>query len=453
VVSGSLIDALTASQPAPGSRVLVAVSGGVDSMVLLYLLSGIAAKLDLSLGVAHVDHQIRSSSHVDADFVRNACADLGLPFHLRTVNVPKLAAACGASLELAGRNARRTFFCHLREKYGYDRIALAHHQQDQVETFLLRVIRGTGVSGLASMRTIDGFWWRPLLCCSRQQIELYAQAHDVRWREDETNRDVDYLRNLIRLKLVPCMTTVNPQFGPRIENLIEQVQQEEDFWILQVRAAYERVLLDDSDGLRFDRRGLLEIHPALRLRLYRYALAQVRDSLQGLEAIHLHDVDALLRCERSQSQIDLPGVWVARRYECLWLRKQAPQKVSFLTKQLSPPTQLEWLDGLWLKATFIEKSFGETPCAVEFDWDRLEGLLTVRNWKAGDRFVSQGMSGHKRIKRLFGDAKIELEQRSRIPLITCGEEILWVAGVRRSQVAPVTADSRRILRLELQFGP
>jgi tRNA(Ile)-lysidine synthase len=449
VVADPLKDALMAARPSPGSKVLVAVSGGVDSMVLLSQLDALAEEFAIELGVAHVDHQIRVASAGDADFVRATCAVLGLPFFLHTVDVPELAATSGESLELAGRNVRRAFFRRLQLEQGYDLVALAHHQQDQVETLLLRLIRGTGVAGLAAMRQRDGSWWRPLLPCSRSQIEAYAVRHALDWREDETNSDPGYLRNLVRLELVPRMTSVNPQFAARTEGLIGQLQVDEDYWAVQVEAAFALLLIDDCDGLRLDRRRLLEQHPALRLRLYRYGLARIRFGLQGIEAIHLREIEALLLGERSQAQLDLPAAWVARRYEQLWLRPRPPQEVPLRMEPLVPPGRIEWFDGAWLSAQVNAKKLGETPCVAEFDWDSLKGELVVRNWRPGDHFMPQGMGGHKRLKRLFGDDKIELEQRHRVALVTCGDEIIWVAGMRRSTVAPVAPESQRILRLEL----
>lgn len=448
-----LKSALLASRPAPGSKVLVAVSGGVDSMVLLSLLDGMAEELDIVIGVAHVDHKIRAVSADDATFVRSACARLGLPFHQATVDVPALATAAGESLELAGRNARRAFFRRLQLEQGYDLVALAHHQQDQVETFLLRLIRGTGVTGLAAMRQYDGSWWRPLLHCSRKQIEACAVHCRLEWREDETNGDTLYLRNLVRLDLVPRMNSVNPQFATRVEELIGQLQQDESYWAEQIEQIYPKLIMPERDGLRFDRQGLLALHHSLRLRLYRHGLLQVRGDLQGVEAVHLHQIEVLLQGDRSQAQVDLPGAWVARRYDQLWLRRQRPLPMEPRWQVLAPPVRVDWFDGNRIEATINNISFGETPCVAEFDWDKLVGEIAVRNWRLGDRFMPQGMKGRKRLKRLFGDAKIELEQRHRVALVTCGDEIIWVAGMRRSAVATVAPESRRILRLELYLEP
>ncbi len=445
----SLVAAIRSTLPAPGSRVLIGVSGGVDSVVLLHLLAGLASECGLELAVAHLDHQIREKSHLDAEFVAGLCSSLGVCCFCHAVDVPAHARGAGVSLEMAGRDQRRSFFAALSAEHGFERIALAHHQQDQVETLLLRLVRGTGVAGLAAMRELDGCWWRPLLGVSRQQIEAYAHKQGVTWCEDDTNGDTSYQRNLIRHEVLPRLLSMNPGFAGRIETLVGQVQTDEDFFSALVVRTFAEVLLSDDDGLELDRQELLRLHPAVRGRVCRHALGLVRGGLQGVEAVHLQQLDQLLQGERSQAQLDLPGLWVARRYDRIWLRRHMPERRVCAELPLSVPGQLVWSGQWWLKASFGEKSLGESSCAVEFDWAKLDGQLKVRSWRYGDRFQPLGMSGHKRLKRLFGDLKIPLEERCQLPLVTCAGEILWVAGLRRSTHAPVTDQSQKIIRLEL----
>ncbi len=202
-----------------GSELLLGVSGGIDSVVLLDLLMRVAPDFELKLRVLHLDHLIRPESAGDAEFVMRLCRELGVPCQVVTVDVAKLAADQRISLEAAGRDARREALTCLAQKFGCARIVLAHHRDDQAETLLQRLLRGTGLSGLQAMRMRTGLWWRPLLNFSRQQILDYATAQKLEWSEDASNCDPAFLRNRIRHQLIPHLLEYNPQIVERLETL------------------------------------------------------------------------------------------------------------------------------------------------------------------------------------------------------------------------------------------
>jgi len=197
------------------------------------------------------------------------------------------------------------------------------------------------------------------------------------------------------------------------------------------------------------RPGLLNLHPALRLRLLREALRRVRGDLQRIESIHLKAVDQLLLASRSQAQFDLPGCWAARRYDCLWLRAKPPEPLPAYELELPVPGELELPCGRVLLAVLQDEQGGESAQVAEFACAELVGELRVRSWRPGDRFAPSGMTGHKQLKAFFSDEKVELEERARAPLLTCGGEIVWVAGKRRSRHAAAEGKAGKILRLEL----
>ncbi len=433
-----------------GSRkLLVAVSGGVDSVVLLHLLQSLAGALNLSLQVAHLDHQLRPESSGDADFVKKLCAQWSIPCHIETCDVAALANESKLSLEMAGRQARREFLQRLAVQADADLIVLAHHRDDQVETFLLRLLRGSGLSGLAAMRVNQDAWWRPLLDCSRKEIMAYAQAHDLDWVEDASNRDPVFLRNRLRAQIVPQLQELNPQFGTRLAGLTRQIQIEENYWQEQVDCQFQALVIASDDGIRLDRTALLQVHPALRLRLLREALRRVRGDLQRIEAVHLQAVAGLLLNSRSQAQLDLPDAWVARRYETLWFRVAAPELPVAYDLSLDVPGAVELPDGRVLRLSLSTEQGGESASIAEFSVADLSAPLRVRSWQSGDRFVPQGMTGHKRLKCYFSDNKIELEERLRVPVLVSGETIIWLGGMRRSNQKVASLDGGTILRVEL----
>ncbi|WP_072906544.1 tRNA lysidine(34) synthetase TilS [Malonomonas rubra] len=433
-------------------HLLVAVSGGIDSVVLLRLLSVASNQFGFRLSVAHFDHQIRPESRAEAEFVEQLCERMRLSFFFGSGDVPAFAKEEKISLEMAARQLRRVFLLRTAKRLDARLIALAHHRDDQVETFFLRLLRGSGSAGLAAMKTLNSCWWRPLLGCSREQILDFARKENLNWVEDGSNADTSILRNRVRHEVLPQLRELNPQLDERLSVLSAQFQADEDFWQQHVAKTITALIVDHSDGLRLDRQKLLGLHAALRVRVVREALRQVRGDLQRIEAVHLQSILSLLTAHRSQSQLDIPDCWVARRYQFLWLRKKAPEKVAAYAFELPVPGRVDLPDGRFLRAVFTEKKAGESAFSVEFDAVRVKFPLLVRNWQFGDVFHPQGMPGKKKLKRLFSDEKIELEERDRVPLIVSGEEILWVAGMRRSQQAPVSADSAQILRLELLEG-
>ncbi len=431
-----------------GTEILLAVSGGVDSVVLLDLLARSAAKFALRLQVLHLDHQIRPASRADAEFVRDLCSGLDIPCQVETVDVPALARERRLSLETAGREARREALLRYAAEQGCARILLAHHRDDQAETFLQRLLRGSGKSGLQGMAVLDGLWWRPLLDFSRQQILEYAAQRQLDWVEDASNTDTGFLRNRIRHQLLPELREYNPRITQRLTALSRQFQLEEDFWQQQIALVWPELLLADNDGLRLNRLRLLECHPALQLRLLREGLRLLRGDLRGIETVHLEALLVLLRAGRSQAELDLPQCWAARRYEQLWLRKSAPKIEGFdLRLEIGEPLLLP--DGRTLLAEL------QTPPVVAdcgfalFDAAQVQFPLWVRGPLPGDHFRPSGMEGRRKLKNFLIDIKLEKEQRLSLPMLLGRSEILWLVGLRHSTVAQVGEDCRKILVVRL----
>lgn len=441
------------SLPAQTTKVLVAVSGGVDSVALLHLLMRLFRDSKIAVEAAHLDHGIRPTSREDASFVADLCQRWECCLHTSACDVPQLAADSGVSLEMAGRQARRDFLARLADQTGADPVALAHHRNDQVETFLMRLARGSGLSGLAAMRSHTGRWWRPLLTVSRAEILAYARQHQLNWVEDASNRDLSFLRNRIRHQLIPQLEGLNPCSLDNISTTIAQVQREEDYWQQLVSRVFHTVGQQQDGELWLSRTALLDQHPALRLRFYREALRRCRGHLQGIAEVHLQAIEGLLSGATVQAQLDLPAAWVARRYERLWFRTDPPAVPEPFDLDLPVPGRLTLPDGGSLVVSLQARPQGESFQVAEFSSDLLGESLRVRTWLPGDRLAPAGMAGRKRLKELFAELRLSHEERAQVPLLVAGDRVLWVVGLRRSRLALATASDTGVLRLEFQPGP
>ena len=435
----------------PGTRLLVGLSGGVDSVVLLHVLKRLIPLRGLTLSAAHLDHGIRSQSGDDALFVDRLCRLWNIPLTVERCDVPELARQKKISLEMAAREARREFLLRTAAQQDAEYIVLAHHREDQAETFLLRLLRGSGLSGLSGMQPCCDQWLRPLLHVSRRQILDYAGDQDLTWSEDLSNRDGRYLRNRIRHGLLPQLRAYNPRLEERLDLLCRQQQSEEDFWSRLIEKKLPKIIISRDDGLRLSRRALLKLHPALRVRILREVIRLIKGDHQGMTEKHLVAIESLLQSELSQAAADLPGIWVARRYEQLWFRLSVPDLDEYCF-ELQVPGYIALPDGSQLTAELNSAAQGEFASVVEFAEEQLSLPLQIRTFRKGDRFSPSGVSGSKKLKDFFIDIKLEKEQRRRVPLVVSGEQILWVAGVRRSAFAPVGKKAGRVVRLELRHG-
>jgi tRNA(Ile)-lysidine synthase len=432
-----------------GSHVLVAVSGGLDSVALLTLLHQLAVPLQIHLEAAHLDHSLRPESRDDASFVTNLCAGLGVHLTQERLDVAATARQRKSNLEETARDVRRDFLLKTAQLRGCHLVALGHHADDQSETFLLRLLRGSRVTGLAGMRTINGSVVRPLLPFSRQELLDYIQSEDLVWREDLSNLDQRFTRNRIRHQLLPVLAEFNPNIRMQLVNLCEQMQQDEAFWSDLVIRELPKHGQWMGDEYVLNRNGLLPLPQALTGRLVRAALAKVRGDLRGITATHTADIMTLVNEGEPQGALDLPGAWVARRYDVLLLRREAPSTVSPFSCELTSPGDYCLSENRILSVTQEESPLGESRRVVDFSALSLSFPLHVRSCEPGDRFRPSGMKGTKKLQDLFVDLKLTREERQNALVLVKDNEILWVVGMRRSEEKrPLPGE--QVLRLEIK---
>ncbi len=426
------VDRFWTEQDLPdGVGVLVALSGGADSVALLRLLEQLAVLRSLTLQAAHLDHAIRSESAGDVEFVRQLCSEARIPLYVERADVPLLARQSGRGLEETGRVERREFLCRVAEETGCRFIALGHHRGDQAETFLMRLVRGTGLTGLAAMRPCSGPFLRPLLDVSRRQIEAVLEEMQQSFLQDASNEDVNFTRNRVRHRLLPELQGLNPRIEERLAALCRRIADEEDFWQEQVTEALAGLVVKQgAQELRLRRPGLLGLHAALRYRVLRGAVQMVRGDLRGMDGGHIEALDRMLRGAAPQAEIHLPALWAARRYDTLWLRQRSPQRPAPFDLVVNGPGEIRLPDGRQMRFAYRDRPQGESRLAVEFPTEVIGFPLQVRSFCPGDRFRPQGAIGSRKLKKYFMEARIEQEQRQGLPLLV-GDRILWLAGVAR----------------------
>jgi tRNA(Ile)-lysidine synthase len=439
---------------APGERVLIAVSGGIDSIVLLHVLHQLRGELDISLTVAHLDHRIRGTdSQADAAFVTAEAEGLGLPLVLGSRDVPASAAAARLSLEEAAREVRYRFLEEATAEVGADRIALGHQRDDLVETLLLNLIRGTGLAGLRGMAPVRGRFIRPLIECSRAEIEEFAHKHHLEYRRDRTNVELRHLRNRVRLELLPLLEDYRPNVAARLAQTARILSEATALLEELSRERLTKLILSGRDDeLVLDRESLLGEGSFMQALILREAVRRARGSLRDLEFAHLQKMQELSTRPEQHAELHLPGgLCFQRQGQKLVFTKSKAEKIRPETYEFSLQLgkntfeEIGW--GFILEETEPVREFDEDPLQAMIDRDRIAEPLTLRSWRPGDRFRPLGMSGTKKLQDLFVDGKVPPEERGRIPLLCDRRGIIWVVGLRLSEDYKVTEATRRALRI------
>ena len=450
----------------PNDKVLVGVSGGPDSMALLFALKQLEGVLGHKVSAVHVNHHLRGEeSDEDEKYVVRRAKEWNIPICVMHVDVIGELKKHGGNKQAVSRKLRYRAFKQVAEEKRADRLALAHHADDQLETVLMRLVRGTGLAGLSGMdwsRIWEGYILiRPLLGFTKEEIISFCRENELSPREDSSNCSLEYTRNRIRHELIPVVKKLNPRADKAILKLSDLIREEEKDWDFRVKKALEQVVIEWGENCYIlDVSSFLHLSVALQRRVVKLILSYLcHQDLMELSLDKVDQVRKLAENENPSAMIQMfHGIVAEREYSKLIFTKktQMPDEARDLKKAPKmiwlPSQGVSSLPGFLGRIEIFESDkpihrLNNVFSQAVFDLDLLTRPLYVRARKPGDKMRCLGMRGRKKVKSLMMEAKIPKKLRPCYPLVGSGDEIIWIPGVRRSDLAPVTAETKRFLYL------
>ncbi|MGA1197783.1 MAG: tRNA lysidine(34) synthetase TilS [Candidatus Latescibacterota bacterium] len=440
----------------PHSLVLIAVSGGPDSICLLHVLHALRTDLPFDIHIAHLNHQLRPEAQTDADFVVQTANNLAVPITLGTANIRILAKKEKRSIEDAARQARRRFLLETAHHVGATRIALGHTENDQAETILFRLLRGTSLTGLSGIRPkTDNLWIRPLLETTRTQVETFVAHHKISFVQDASNTDLRYARNKIRHQLIPHIKThYTPQIASALTRLGTLAQDDDNLLQSLSENAFQKATLYSANRkIILDVKQIFGYHISLRRRLLKKALFELGISENAVTFVTMGRL--LEGLNQNHTRIQISADISAHHVNGLFIlaKPTSPFQVPICLLGNTPfPIQNARILAKRQSATNTLQVKPNDAYSVFFDADQLPSSLYIRQVQAGDRFQPFGFSGTQKVNKLLVEHKIPHPLRSEVPVLVGDNQILWVLGLRRSNHAPITPKTKHIQKLMFEGG-
>lgn len=427
----------------PGDHLILGVSGGADSVCLLFLLLEYRKRVPVRLTVVHVNHGIRGkAAGEDAAFVEKLCEEQDVPFRLVSVDVPAFAAREKCSEEDAGRRLRYRAFREAMEELDGNKIAVAHNAQDRAETMLLHLFRGSGLKGLCGIEAVRGSIIRPLLCLERDEIEDYLKACGICWQNDYTNEEDEYTRNRIRHHILPLAEReVSAGVVSHMCRAADILSETEDYLRQQTEDALRSCVTRGRERLEIVADDFLKYHPAIRKRILLRLLEEISPTGKDISALHVGDALSLVEKEGNRS-IDLPyDICVRREYGRVFISRKQKE-----TQRELP--ELDYSEIFLINGEEVPKN----KYTKWFDYAKMKESPTLRFRQTGDYLtLSDGKGGmiHKSLKDYMVTEKIPRELRDRIPVLAEGSHVIWLIGYRISEYYKVDGNTEHVLQVRL----
>jgi len=441
-----------------GDKVIVAVSGGPDSICLLHMLYVLQNRLGITLYAAHVNHCLRGEEgDKDEEYVKKFCESLSVEFKSLKINVNYIAKEKRISCESAGREARYKFFEELKKELKAEKIAIAHNANDQAETVLMRIMRGAGMQGLTGIRPVrDNIFVRPLIRTTRDEIEKYCDNNNLHPRIDKTNLETIYSRNKIRLELIPYIqNNFNRDIITVLNRLSDIIKIDNDYLNYISQEKFKKYCEIKAQKVIIFKGAFLE-DKAVLVRIIRMSLETVAGDLKDIERIHIFNIIDIQKCSTGK-EIMLPhNLLASNDYGNIIVKKNIKECMKNCEIQYTLRMGFNNITDIRSKVyinliDLKEYAYYKKDRFIQyFDYDKIKGSIILRNRRKGDKFIPLGMIGNKKLKSLFIDLKISKDKRNKIPLICFGDDIGWIVGYRISELFKVDKNTKNILAVKFE---
>lgn len=446
----------------PGDTVVTGVSGGADSLCLLFMLKEFAEEMSLQLAVVHVNHGIREEAGEDAVYVEKICKELKVPFFLKETDVEAIAKSQGISTEEAGRNVRYEAFYEVLKQLNAEeqgKIAVAHNANDRAETMLFHLFRGTGLTGLSGIKPVRDRIIRPLLCLDREEIEQYLEKKEVTFCIDRTNNEDTYTRNKIRHHILPfaenniCTGAVS-----HMNRTAEMLLETEEFLREQTISIYNKIVEEKGNSVYVSVKEFINQPRLLQKRILLLCMEKIAAGRRDIGLVHIENILSLFTKEGNK-ELALPyGMSARRNFEKVFIGADSSKeikKVSGEIEVLIPgEIEIEGIGVLEFRVFEYDKSkiIPEKTYTKWLDYDKIEKSLVLRTRQTGDYLTINKTLSKKTLKKYFIEEKIPKNERENIYVLADGSHIIWVPGHRISQYYKITSETRNILQVHLRGG-
>ncbi len=436
-----------------GDSVLLALSGGADSVCLLEVLLLLKEEYELTLFAAHMNHNLRGEeSDADENFVRMLCKEKNIPLFVKSVEIKKIAERKKQSTELVAREERYHFFEEVSEENHIQKIATAHNANDNAETVVFRLIRGTGISGLTGIPAVRGKIIRPLLFVNREEILPFLNANQLSYRIDSTNEENIFTRNKIRHKILPIAKEINPGFVETIAGFTDRMRETQEFLEDAAKKEFQNIVRIKKEGLSLPFEDFKNLPEGIKFPLLSLCTQYFGENLS---TVLFEEIKTLILHNTVSKQRIIHDLCIRTGYgELIMEKMEKNSKSEFYCKELILPTgEMVSKRGKYRIAYALEEKNTEIVQkklnTVYLDYDKIEDKIFVREREKGDIYFLNHDSGTKTLKKMMIDKKIPCKDRDEIPIFVSGGEILYIYGFPISEKIRANSDTKKILSIEI----